>query len=129
MLPQHDLAYPDCFSDFYVQGLYDLTFTCLRDLFPHLFSSVLLSSAVLSVLQHTSFTHNSGLLKCAKCFMATSFHDPLPHPDLCSNVSSLGRMSLTVCLKQCPLPLSLLVPFLFYSVPYTVSLYHFTFCL
>ena len=90
---------------------YDLTPTDLSELFPHLFFPFPFCSATLAVPEYISFISNLGFCTVQKRFMATSLHDPLLHPHLYSTVSFLERMSLTMCLKYCPLLPSLFIPF------------------
>ena len=87
--------------------------TDFSELFPHLFSLSPFCSARLTVLECISLIPNLGSFHCSKCFMATSLHAPLLHPNLCSNVSFLERMSLTMCLTQHHSLFSLSFPFQF----------------
>lgn len=114
---------------FVSKAQYDLTSTDFCELFPHLFSLSPFCSAILVTLEYISFIPNLGSLHCPKCFMATCFRALLLRPNLCSNVSFLERMSLTMFLKKTSFIMFSILLFLVFSILFIGFLYHFAFCL
>ena len=87
LLPQHDLAYSDCSSHFYLQGpKWSNLYLPGWPLPPSLFLFLTLLCSIFTILEHTSFIPSSGSLHCIRCFIATSFHVPSLHTDLWWNL-------------------------------------------